>query len=254
MLRRLLTPVLAALLLSGCLGVTTTETGGPPTAPATHPGDAEPFVVKGRVTTASGEPLVGAEVWADNTLAYNSNVLATTTAEGSYRIELPRQDVTTWRVGGNARLEYHGQRYEISLVGDQSPFGSAEGAVRDLRLVLTGPIPELAGSFYGATVAVHTDLDETQITDTDNLEVTLTPDGPLVDGSAGQVLTRRVTGGWQVQDVPIGRYNVTAKHHHPDGRIVDLVVRIRNSGNGYTSSLTAVIPPDADLEIEVQTP
>lgn len=258
MLRRILIPLLGALLLSGCLATSPDETNRPPTpqvtVPATGLGDVEPFVVKGRVTTAAGQPLAGAEVWADNTLAYNSNALATTDADGSYRIELPRQDLTTWRVGGQARLEYHGQRYQISLVGDQSPFGSAEGALRDLRLVLSGPIPELAGSFYGATVGVYTDLDDTQIADTADVEVTLSPDGPLVDGSQGRTVTGRVTGGWQVSDVPIGRYTVTARHHHPEGRIVDLVVRIRSSGNEYTPSLMVLIPPDADLQLELLTP
>lgn len=258
---RLVVPLLvvAALLLSGCLGITTTDSGGPPstevvTVPVQNPAEVEAYVVKGRVTTAAGEPLANAEVWADNTLADNSNALATTAADGTYRIQLPTQDVTTWRVGGKARLEYHGQHYEISLVGDQSPFGSAQGAVRDLQLVLSGPVPDRNGEVHGATVAVYTDLDETGIEDSNTIELTLVPDGPLVDGSQGKTLTQRVTGGWQVRDVPIGRYAVTAKLHHPDGRVIDLVVRVRNSQGEYSPTLTAALPPDGDLEIEVKIP
>lgn len=257
MSRRLLAILSAVwlLALSGCLGITySSDEGSTNATPDVAPvGEAEPFVVKGRVTTTTGEPLSGAEVWADNTLAYNSNALATTNEQGEYRIELPRADVTTWRVGGQAKLQFHGHNYEVSLAGDQTVFGSAEGAVRDLTMVLNGKVPETNDQFYGVTVSIYTDYEDEGVEDTDNLEVTLVPDGPLIDGSQGQSITQRVSG-WQVLDVPIGSYTMTAKYYRPDGTVVDLMVRVRNSQTEYAMSVTAVVPPEGELAFEIKTP
>jgi hypothetical protein len=51
------------------------------------------------------------------------------------------------------------------------------------------------------------------------LEVRLTPQGPLIDGSQGQVLTRTVDLMDTVfmDDIPVGTYTVTASTLEPDG-------------------------------------
>ncbi|MDQ3492880.1 MAG: hypothetical protein M3452_06420, partial [Chloroflexota bacterium] len=44
--------------------------------------------------------------------------------------------------------------------------------------------------------------------------LTLTPDGPLVDGSTGQTIT---VVGDLVADVPVGRYSYSARYADPAG-------------------------------------
>ncbi|MGA4669520.1 hypothetical protein ACPCG0_06935 [Propionibacteriaceae bacterium Y1923] len=198
------------------------------------------------MTTEAGEPVANAEVWADNTLAYNSNALGSTDADGAYRIELPRGDVTTWTMGGQVKIDYHGTTYTLGLEADRAPFGSSEGAVRNLVLKVAGQWPQSNDSYWGATINIHQDY-ESETIELDTVELVMVPDGPLIDGSQGETITYSLTG-WEVVDIPIGRYTVSLRHTRPDGGEVDLRVRVRASGDEFTPTVTAVAFELLELE------
>jgi hypothetical protein len=92
----------------------------------------------------------------------------------------------------------------------------------------------------------------------DDVELTFTPDGPLVDGSTGAVHTLRLGGPLEDKFVPLGRYRVTARWA-PAGRPArGAVVRLTNS-NAYAAELVVTWPTDGSgsvkmLELDVPAP
>jgi hypothetical protein len=269
------------LLVAGCLlasACTTTIAGSPvprstgaqtpivgddPSPSGSAPGTTgagvgaetvEPYVVKGRVVTEDGRPLPGAEVWADNTLSYNSNALAVSAADGSYRIELPRSEALTWRMGGHIVTTYHGQQFDLDLAVDQTPFASADGAVRNFTWKLSGPHEDDASLYYGGLVYVYEDVNHNELGD-GGWQITFTPDGPLIDGSTGQPFTRDVTQG-EIDGVPVGVYTVTATYLPSDGSgPVPLYIRQRDTGD-YAASATASFSVDSGplMQLEIVKP
>ncbi|WP_019012110.1 carboxypeptidase-like regulatory domain-containing protein [Deinococcus aquatilis] len=162
-----------------------------------------PYVMTGVVKNAQGQPVPGVEVFADNTVYYDMNVVTKTDARGRYRIELPH-DVGTWRPGATLERDYHGERFRMTLYpNDKAAFQGSVGAVRDFIWKLSGPheggvLGEQMNVFHGDGIAYG------------DLIVTLTPEGPLIDGSQGKVLIIRPETS-VVKDVPLGRYRMTAK-------------------------------------------
>lgn len=214
----------------------------------------EPYVVTGRVSKPDGTPLAGAEVWADNTLGYNSNALAMSGADGTYRIELPRSDSLTWRMGGHLAINYLGEQYSMDLEVDPTPFGSAEGAIRDFSWKLSGPRLDDPDRNYGGLVYVYESLESNGLPDGE-IVIEFEPDGPLIDGSAGEPLTRAVDGN-QIEDVPVGRYVVSAWVDPGDGgEAVPLLIRARDTGD-YESAAAAQFRKDSVplMELEVAPP
>lgn len=189
------------------------------------PAVATPFVVTGTVTTAAGEPLASVEMFADNTLFYDSNILGYTDAEGRYRIELPASIPGTWNVGGYVRTTYHGVRFDLRLhpLLDQAVVAS-EGGVRDFVWQLTGPVPE-GDYFYGEDVWVY-EYDFAGELWIDDVELTFTPLEPLIDGSVIEPFTRRPVGS-MIADVPLGYYRVTARYLPEGESPTDLVITVR---------------------------
>ncbi|MBZ9749888.1 carboxypeptidase-like regulatory domain-containing protein [Deinococcus sp. HMF7604] len=162
-----------------------------------------PYVMTGVVKTAGGQPVPGVEVYADNTVYYDMNVVAKTDAKGRYRIELPH-NVGKWRPGATLERNYQGDRFRMTIYpNDRAAFQSTTGAVRDFVWKLNGPyeggvLGEQVNVYHGDGIAYG------------DLIVTLTPEGPLIDGSQGKALVIRPTTS-VVKDVPLGRYRMTAK-------------------------------------------
>ena len=216
---------------------------------------ATPFVVTGTVTTAAGEPLAGVEMFADNTLFYNSNILGYTDAEGRYRIELPGDVPGTWNVGGYVRTTFHGVRFDLRLhpLLDQAVVAS-EGGIRDFEWRLTGPVPE-GDYFYGEDVWVY-EYDFAGELWIDDVELTFTPLEPLIDGSIIEPFTRRPVGS-MIADVPLGFYRVSARYV-PDGEPPrDLVITVRFDDAPSTSvdaAFTDSTSYGTVMELEVGMP
>ena len=240
----------------------------PATAPASAPAaapapaaDGRPAVV-GAVKDAAGKPIEGAVVVADATLFYNTNLEARTKRDGSYRIELPREGMqTTWNVTASLRRKYHDKTYRFDLHPDDAePFAGPDGAVRNFEWRLSGEKPEDRG-LYGSHVVAYTELLSDLLPE--SIELTLTPDGPLVDGSEGKPITGKLVStpeGWAIADVPVGRYRITARYV-PDGeQPAPLQVRWRNKGQ-YVDALVAdfdspygATMPIHRIDLEVRRP
>jgi hypothetical protein len=217
-----ISPLLAALL---ALGAVQADTGRP-----------TPYTMTGVVVNSAGQPVQGAEVFADNTLYYNMNALATTDAKGRYTIKLPKNEQGTWAPGATVKRKYHGVTYEFRLYADNNrAFSASDGAVRKFTWRLSGELPDGDG-FIGQRVFIY---GGTGITfgAQQRVEVTLTPDGPLVDGSPGKPITRVVEEG-RITDVPLGRYRATARILRSGQPPLPLLVSPGQGGN-YAASATA---------------
>ena len=221
---------------------------------------AEANVVKGKVVDARGEPVAGATVTVDHTLFYNSNIQVKSGKDGTYRVQVPQG---SYRVTASLLREYHGKKYKFDLHPETvADFAGSDGAVRNFVWRLSGEKPEGSHGHYGGFVVGYTQPGDFSVQMTD-IELTLTPDGPLIDGSKGQPVTRKLvsTGdGFAVQDVPVGRYKITARNAPEDGRPEALHVRLRNTGK-FAESLTAEFATPSGpglainrIEIEVKKP
>ncbi|CAM3981244.1 carboxypeptidase regulatory-like domain-containing protein [Corallococcus sp. ZKHCc1 1396] len=219
--------------VSGC----TKETGGG--------GTPEDGQMSGKVVDARGQPMSGVTVVADNTMIYNSNALATTGADGTYRIDVSKP-AGTWHASATHKVQYNARSYTFDLdPNDDSVFAGNEGAVRNFTWKLSGKRADDLGT-YGGFVAVYVDqlidpADPEQAINSDDIELTLAPSGKLVDGSDGAPITKklvRTPDGDAVQDVPVGRYTVTARYAQAGKSPRPMQVRIRDTGD-YANSVTA---------------
>ncbi|BDP44026.1 hypothetical protein DAETH_39950 (plasmid) [Deinococcus aetherius] len=237
--------IVSALLLATTLAACgeTTATGpvteppvvNPPSDPGTtDPSQPTPYTMKGVVRNASGEPLAGVEVWADNTLYDNMNVLGRTDAQGRYSLSLPRDQLGTWQAGGAFKTVYNGDAYELGMeVDNTASFATDAGAIRNFTVKTSGEKP--GGGYYGGTVWVYGNYKNGDFKNR-YVELTLTPDGPLLDGSTGETLKRFVDGN-TVADVPIGRYTVTARYL-PEGGAPRNMLVMRQDEDTFAPSTT----------------
>jgi hypothetical protein len=190
-----------------------------------------------------GRPLPNAMVSVK--MLWNSNVLTTRTgADGRYAVRgLPAglaHQVWAWH-----RAEYQGRSYCVRLampsVGDYDPFVPGPGVVRDFRWQLTGRVPDAGNNYFGASLSLvvrSADYDAGLLEDGDDVEVRLTPQGPLVDGSEAAVVTRTVRfarSGWasRLDDIPHGVYTAEVT------RVRDGVRTALRVGEYYTGQLGA---------------
>ena len=163
-------------------------------------------------------------------------------AEGRYDARVPSAVVN--QVTAVAHVDYNGKTYHMPLhprdgkptTGTGAFRGDTDrGVVRDFELKLTGVKPDYAdqnpaaitdndsdsatNAFYGGTVELQTWGEVTSDVYTapvgSNFALTLTPSGPLLDGSAGETIVRTATVRREnthyhyLRDIPIGRYTVT---------------------------------------------
>lgn len=212
-----------------------TPTPSPVPSPAPIPDPvkevAEPYVVKGYVRDAKGYPLPDVVVFADNTLLYDSNILGVTDESGHYRIELP-QLATSWHMGADITKSFNGMNYTFHLDADKDlPLSGSTGAVRNFTW------SKFNGQIYIYPYFTSSD-DSLPEFDMSDLEVTLTPVGLLLDGSVGHTITKRggpISNGAGVDQIPIGRYKVTARWV-PEGH-APISLQISDSSDKYAESV-----------------
>jgi hypothetical protein len=206
----------------------------------------EPWVVKGFVMDGQGNPLQGAQVVADNMLLYNSNLIAITDEEGSYRIQLPEL-AATWHMSADITRKQNSSTFKINLTPDNDdPFAGNTGAIRNFKWDSNAPRPEGCYSCSGKVLFYTTDYfhpDDPTLPppDREDVELTLIPDGPLLDGSAGKTITahgENSPDGFGLQDVPFARYKITANYRPKDDQPRPMLIRINGKGK-YADSVTA---------------
>ncbi len=207
----------ATLLLLGSVFALTACDHKPvdPDSPATtgpiSPGQAGYLV--GKVTDPQGKPLPKATVFVDHTVLTGDGPEVKTATDGTYKVQMV-DFAGEWIAKGYILKQYNDRIYKIDLAPeDDSPFTSTEKPVRNFQWKLTGHIPDLSlDLYYGGTMEMSRDLNADELWDNENIEFTLTPVGPLIDGSTGKVLTLQAKKRYNeaIKDVPMGRYKVTA--------------------------------------------
>lgn len=201
-------------------------------------------VVKGKVTDTQGRPLKGVTILIDNTLIYNSYLTGTTADDGTYQIKLLHG---SWQAYAEMNVNYNGKTYKIDLCPDNAQGFGGDGAIRNFQWKLTGrKSAPLAGN-YGGTIMVDKYIGSA-IYDSENIEFTLVPAGPLIDGSTGQTIKMKhgqpsTDNYGKLVDIPIGRYTVTAVYPSSTGNIP---INLRDKEHNRTGSFAASVQLNFD--------
>ena len=208
--------VALGILLSGC------DRDGGSGAP---PPGAKPGKLVGKLVDASGKPLRNVTVaifgFSDKGEPVNKEVTVAGPA-GEYEMDLPagKYNTPTARIG----VDYNGRSYVLPLAAADGTREWTEqksartGMVRDFVWRISGPVPggdpTAASGYWGGSIHFDKGAD---LGDVATIDITLTPDGPLIDGSEGQPLSFERKLPWKRQEdhllpnVPLGRYVATAQ-------------------------------------------
>jgi hypothetical protein len=206
----------------------------------------EQGVVTGVALDARGRPISNAMIQVK--MVFNPNVVrARTGADGRYTVRgLPpglSHQAWAWY-----EVEYGGRSYCARLampnLGDYDAFVPSTPVTRDFRWQLTGRIPDAGNNFFGASLSLVLSSADYGILleNGDDVEVRLTPQGPLVDGSEGSVVTRTLRfnlTGWasRIDDIPHGIYSVAATRVRGGVRTP---LNVGRAGSGVLASTTTV--------------
>ncbi|MFB9990929.1 carboxypeptidase-like regulatory domain-containing protein [Deinococcus oregonensis] len=255
-LKSLSSSLLLTLILASC-GGGDGASSPPPSVPTPVPTPSSPKAqtMSGVVRNSAGQPLAGATVFAGHTVLFNVNALTTSGADGSYSVSVA-QPAGSWYAGAQIKRRYNGADYTFDLQPDKTdPFPGTQGAIRDFSWKLTGTRPD--GGKYGATLTVYADFFDPELLDwIPDMEVTLIPDGPLIDGSVGQTIRRRLIqtpdGQEGLMDIPLGTYVIRARYAPAGGAARDLSIRLRNTGDFATSVVSAFRQKGSDQLLEVE--
>ena len=124
---------------------------------------------------------------------------------------------------------------------DFDTFVPTQGAVRNFRMQLTGPIEDLRDTpeQFGAVLSVY---QAWPYEDAGNrIEFTFTPTGPLIDGTWSEPFTRVLDpdGTTQIRGLPIGPYRVGATLVAADGTRSQLGVAV-----------DSITPPSPTIDVD----
>lgn len=213
-------PLLMLLFLFSC--------SKPNNGPAPDSGDKGGYT-KGKVVDAQGNSVAGAKILLDNTLLYASYITTTTDEDGNYNLKMPTGDYGIWKAYGSLTKEYHGKTYTLDLHPDNTNTFDAEGAVRNFTWKLTGKVPDDEYFYYGGSIRVSPATGSI-IPNNNHIVIVIEPDGPLIDGSEGEMLTMPFGDEhWrdevEIKDIPIGRYKAIAIYHDETG---DYLLKLRS--------------------------
>ncbi|GAB4034899.1 carboxypeptidase-like regulatory domain-containing protein [Spirosoma jeollabukense] len=205
------------------------------------PGSAQAGYVSGKVLDAQGKPIKGAEITLNNTGGVVNNIIGYSDANGNYKIKLSTGGgplIGSYYVRGHVTISYLNYPFRLALfVEDDSAFSPEEGAVKNLRLRVAGPRSNFGDSgYYGGTIEVDNHTSNSRFP---NIEVTMEPVGPLVDGSVGE--TQIARPDWLYSyNVPVGQYKITARDVSTNKA---LAVKNYFYDKGYQASTMGVFEP-----------
>lgn len=116
---------------------------------------------------------------------------------------------------------------------DYDAFSAANGAVRNFRMQLSGPIGDMrdavdghfGGGLYFGDMYTANQLGE-------QVEFTFVPTGPLIDGTTGETFTRLLAGpdSQLMKGIPVGPYRISAEAIAPDGSRQTLMLKLSQGG------------------------
>jgi hypothetical protein len=206
----------ACALLAGC------DRGGTTSPP--QPG-AKPGKLVGKLADARGNPLGNVTISVFGFSEKGEPVSREVTIEGPadhYEIDLPpgKYNTPTARLS----IEYDERWYTLPLASADNTKEwteqkeSAQGMVRDFVWRIAGPVPggdpTRPTGYWGGTIQFDKG---NELGDAASIEITLAPEGPLIDGSEGKPVTFVRTLPWKSRedhllfDVPLGHYVATAR-------------------------------------------
>ena len=264
---------LLPLLLAACATGASAPGAGALPGGGTPSSAKAPGVATGKAVDGQGKPLADVHVDIVGTASAKVEFRSyqpTTDASGTYR----QADLTpgTYTLKAWRDVSYNGKAYKLPLASPQGSHNqqldSAEGIVRDFVWKISGPKPGATstdghGAFYGGTVLIYgADYVGTPIAASEGAEIVvkLVPSGPLMDGTAGAPITASApfakTGNKlkQLDDVPLGRYTVTAEVKDAGGATKPLRVLVQNGPSGtedahYTASTTLDFEPGGGANV-----
>ncbi|MGC4046790.1 MAG: carboxypeptidase-like regulatory domain-containing protein [Armatimonas sp.] len=207
--------------------------------------------LRGYVKDAQGRPVVGAKIMASSSAfgGFRTSATGTTNAQGYYEVAVPKGIARVWCAG--VVVSQDGLRMALPLHPADNTledFDTTKGAVENFVLRSWGVAnengdPSYSRNYYGGAfwLSYPTREPDDQNAPKDwlvlgsTIELTLTPDGPLMDGSKGEPLTFKAkvgsVGHFEANDIPIGRYSVKATLAMPDGKPQALRLRDNSRTN-----------------------
>lgn len=221
--------------------------------------------VNGIVLDARGKGVANATIIIVGTTiaGERTEIDATTDGNGRYSRRVPDG---LYSVAGRAVTRYNGKDYRLLLDPDDGApnrtYDSKQGIIKDFHWKLTGLQPggteDEWTDYYGAVLRVSDFVGSEAIYLTNKestLELTLTPRGPLIDGTTGQVIVRQIKAvdlysAQYSYDVPVGAYTATARLVDPGGtqRPVQLAP---GTNNQYASSLNIDFVPGTAFGVAI---
>jgi hypothetical protein len=202
-----------------------------PQFPALTP---KPGRVRGYVKDWAGKPLAGAEIGVRSSYlaGYYTGAQGKTDANGYYEFVVPKGSAHFYNAG--YQIEWGDGVAAVSLHpadGKLDSFVTMDGAVENFVLMPYGitsrenlqESSHLPSTFYGGAIFLNWYSVEANdnnappfaVREGAMLEVTLTPEGKLFDGSPGQTIVVRKTlgmsGAFRIHNIPLGRYRINIK-------------------------------------------
>jgi predicted N-acetyltransferase YhbS len=225
--------------------------GQTPKMPAFPKLAKKPGCIRGYVKDVQGKPVADAYILVTAPTAWgrNKNVSARTNTSGYYEMAVPFPVAQVWYAGYAASV--HGVRMALPLhpVDGRVESFSKAGEVENFALLPYGVADpagvaqqaNLSDNYYGGafTVGYWGGDGPTHLPVGATLEITLTPDSPLLGNVPPRTFVIRQTikefGGLRINNVPLGRYKITARLVQ-NGNTVPL--RLSENGNADRAGAT----------------
>jgi hypothetical protein len=219
--------------------------------------------VVGTITNSKGKPLSGALVRVGGIIGKageRGSFETQTDAKGQYKLQVPDgyYHVNAWYFPKYQGIQASLPLYPVDKDKVKEQF-SMDGIVKDFVWKISGPMPVkhpvlTPDEYYGGVIIFSgQDINSTKALSNPPagsiIEFTLTPVGPLIDGSKGKVITRKKKLAKSLMDlnpkqedrlvfdIPIGKYKITAKVTEPNKKPRALRMATRYTPT-YASTVT----------------
>jgi len=180
----------------------------------------------GMVTDYQNFPLGNVKIIMDDAVTTSGAVTGETDEQGKYKIKIP---YGAWTANAVVTKQYHNKEYALECKPDETSSFTNDGAVRNFQWKIAGKIPNVApAKYYGGSIGIYPS-ESSIIPDNTYIQITLTPTGPMIDGSVGEPIVLRMRQGkWmeddEIKDIPIGQYKATVIFKAEE----DLPLKVRN--------------------------
>ncbi|MCD9186445.1 MAG: hypothetical protein LUM44_08425 [Pyrinomonadaceae bacterium] len=215
--------------------------------------------VRGYVKDWTGKPLAGANIGIRSSYlaGYYSGGQGVTDKNGYYELTPPKGMANFYNAG--YQIEWGEGIAAVSLHpadGKLDSFVTTDGAVENFVLLPYGITSRenlqenahLPSTFYGGAIFLSwysAEADDNNappfaVKDDAKLEITLTPEGRMFDGSAGQPIVIRktagISGSFRIHNIPLGRYKISIKANGKPLKIKDTKKNDPNFGLSPTEA------------------